>query len=34
MRLFLNEWRKFLTEDSEGGTVEDRAAKVQGNFLK
>jgi len=25
MRLFLNEWRKFLTEDSEDGTVEDRA---------
>tara|TARA_R110002110_G_scaffold11761_1_gene56154 strand:+ start:995 stop:1261 length:267 start_codon:yes stop_codon:yes gene_type:complete len=25
MRLFLNEWKKFLTEDSEGGTVEDRA---------
>ena len=25
MRLMLNEWKKFLTEDSEAGTVEDRA---------
>ena len=25
MPMFLNEWKKFLTEDSEDGTVEDRA---------